>query len=414
MGINNVFVAGAGFMGAGIAEMAALAGYSVTMQDLDDERLRAGLAEVRSSLGRFLAKERITQEQYDAALDSLNVTTSLEDASSADLVVEAVPESLALKRELFARLDGICPPHAILATNTSAIPISAIAAATARPDRVVGTHFFGPVPLMRLCEIIGGVLTSRETMDAADAWARSTGKETVRVPRDVAGFVANRVTIPSSLEAVRLLEEGAATPAEVDRISSMGNPSGAGTLTIMDNAGLDVSLAAAQAIYDDTADPRFFPPPLLRRMVAAGLKGRKSGRGFYDYAGGGKAEYDLVVTAAGAGDGAPARDFDESRALNRLFLPMVIESAHLLETGVAVAADIDRAVRLGFNFPLGPLEIADSMGLDGVLKAVKALRSELGEARFAPPLELRRLVEEGRLGRKTGAGFYVYVREGGA
>jgi 3-hydroxybutyryl-CoA dehydrogenase len=272
---------------------------------------------------------------------------------------------------------------------------------------VVGIHFFGPVPLMRLCEIVAGVLTSSETMDAADAWARGTGKETVRVLRDVAGFVANRVTIPSSLEALRMLEEGEASPAEIDRVSSMGNPSGAGTLTIMDNAGLDVSLAAAQAVYDDTADPRFFPPPLLRRMVAAGLLGRKSGKGFYDYAGGGKTEYDLVVTAAGA----PVRPFEESRALNRLFLPMVIEAARLVATGVATAEDIDRAVRLGFNFPLGPLEIADSMGLDGVLKAVKALRSELGEARFAPPLELRRLVEEGRLGRKAGAGFYEYAGE---
>jgi 3-hydroxybutyryl-CoA dehydrogenase len=411
MEIRNVFVAGAGFMGNGIAQMAALAGYSVTLYDLQEACLQAGMGEVRRSLGKLLSRGKVNREQYDASLANLETTTRLEDAARADLAVEAIPEDRELKKEVFSRLDAICPPHAILATNTSAIPISSIAAATSRPDRVVGTHFFGPVPLMRLCEIIAGVLTSRDTMDAADTWARSLGKETVRVSRDTAGFIANRVTIPASLEAVRLVEAGEASIVEVDRISSMGNPSGAGTLSIMDNAGLDVSLAAALAIYEDTADPRFFPPPLLRRMVEAGLRGRKSGRGFYDYGSGEKKVCELIgtETAVDEMEEASARP---SLVLNRIFLPMLIESICLLEAKVTNASDIDKAVRLGFNFPLGPLEIADSMGLDTVLEAGEFLREETGDPGFDPPPLLRRMVRGGLLGRKTGRGFYVYEEVG--
>ncbi len=407
METRNVFVVGAGFMGTGIAEAAALAGYSVVLYDLQEACLQAGMEEVRRSLGKFLSRGKVNREQYDAALANLETTTRLEDAARADLVIEAIPEERELKQETFSRLDSICPPHAILATNTSAIPISSIAAATGRPDRVVGTHFFGPVPLMRLCEIIAGVLTSSETMDAADAWARSLGKETVRVPRDIAGFIANRVTIPASLEAVRVVEAGEASVVEVDRVSSMGNPSGAGTLTIMDNAGLDVSLAAALAIYEDTADPRFFPPPLLRRMVAAGLRGRKSGRGFYDYESGEKKACELIGAEVPGDEMAkdPARS---SLILNRIFLPMVIEAIRLLEARVTNAADIDKAVCLGFNFPLGPLEVADSMGLDKVLEASEFLCDETGDPGFTPPPLLRRMVRGGLLGRKSGRGFYAY------
>lgn len=411
MEIRNVFVMGAGFMGNGIAEMAALAGYSVVLYDLQKACLQAGTEEVRRSLEKLLSRGKVNREQFDAALANLETSTRLEDAARADLVVEAIPEDREMKREAFSKLDAICPPHAILATNTSAIPISSIAAATGRPDRVVGTHFFGPVPLMRLCEIIAGVLTSCDTMDAADAWARSLGKETVRVSRDIAGFIANRVSIPSSLEAVRLVEAGEASVVEVDRISSMGNPAGAGTLTIMDNAGLDVSLAAALAIYEDTADPRFFPPPLLRRMVDAGLRGRKSGRGFYDYSGGKKKAWEPVGTEAVKNEieEDPARP---SLILNRIFLPMVIEAIRLLEARVTNALDIDRAVSLGFNFPLGPLEIADTMGLDTVLEACECLRDETGNPGFGPPPLLRRMVQGGLLGRKSGRGFYVYEEVG--
>lgn len=260
MEINNAYVVGAGFMGNGIAQMAALAGYKVTMSDMGADRLEAGIEEIKSSLGKFRKKQKITGEQYDATLENLTTTTELDDARDADLVVEAVPEVLALKKEVFARLDDICSSDAILATNTSAISISSIASATSRPERVVGTHFFGPVPVMRLCEIIGGLLTSKETVEKADAWARSLGKETVLVRKDHAGFIANRVTVPGSLEAIRLVDEGMATPEEIDRVATFGADTGVGPMLIMDNAGIDVSFRTAMAIYDDTGDPRFFPP----------------------------------------------------------------------------------------------------------------------------------------------------------
>jgi 3-hydroxyacyl-CoA dehydrogenase len=410
MQIKSVFVVGAGFMGNGIAEMAALAGYRVTMCDLIEERLEAGVDEIKSSLGRFRARDKITTEQHDSALANLETTTAIEDAGGADLVVEAVPERLALKKELFGRLDEICPAPTILATNTSAISISSIASATRSPERVVGTHFFGPVPVMRLCEIIGGLLTSAETVETADAWARSTGKETVLVCRDHAGFIANRVQVPGMLEAVRLIEECVATPEEIDSVATFGGSQPAGPMQIADNAGIDVSFHTAMAIYEDTGDSRFYPPPLMRRMVAANMLGRKTGRGFYDYSSGQKAAHDI----AGAGTRPARGQTDEESGeragviMRRILLPTILEAARMVETGVATPADIDKASRLGWNFPMGPLELADSMGLDEVLNSSSAIYQETGNFNYFPPALLRRTVAAGSLGRKSGGGFYEY------
>lgn len=408
VGIQKVFVVGAGFMGNGIAQMSALAGYSVTMSDLGAGRLEAGMEEIKSSLDKLLAKEKISREQSDLTLSNLETTEALEDAGGADLVVEAVPENLELKKDIFGRLDAICPPHAILATNTSAISISSIASATARPDRVVGAHFFGPVPLMRLCEIIRGVLTSDETFDATDAWARSIGKDTVLVYSDIAGFIANRVTIPGSLEAVRMVDEGFATPEEVDGAATFGVPGVPGPLQIIDNAGIDVSYSASMAVYEDTGDPRFYPPPIMRRMKAANLLGRKTGRGFYDYSSGKR----QVCGITGARERAAEQPEDPGARsgimMKRVMLPMILESARLIETGIAEPADIDKAARLGFNFPMGPLELADSMGLDDVLGWAGEIFGDTGNYNYFPPALLKRMVKGGRLGRKSGAGFYNY------
>jgi 3-hydroxyacyl-CoA dehydrogenase len=407
--IQNVFVLGAGYMGNGIAQVTALASYKVTMSDVSDERLQAGMDEIKWSLGKLLSKEKMTKDEHDAAIENLHTTTDIEEARDADIVVEAVPENLELKKEVFGRLDGICPDHTILATNTSAIPISSIAAATKRPDKVVGTHFFGPVPLMRLCEIISGLLTSEETFAAADAWARSVGKETVLVRRDHAGFVANRINIPSTLEAVRMVEEGVVRPEEIDKATG-GFDFGVGPMQILDNAGVDVSLGAATAIYNDTGDPVFLPPPLMRRMVAAGLLGRKTGKGFYDYSSGKRASYDLVdVGAAYSSD-----ETEEERAkrlgrvINRLLLPNLLEAVRLLQAGVALPEDIDKASRLGFNFPQGPLEMADSMGIDTAMSTAEAIYEETGSPAFIVPPLMRRMVAAGLLGRKTNHGFYTY------
>lgn len=403
MAIENVFVVGAGFMGHGIAQVSAVAGYRVTLCDVSEERLAAGLKGIRDSLDKLRAKGRVDEERAGRALELISSTTSLEEASGADMVIEAVPESLPLKEEVFRALDGICPPHAVLGTNTSAIPISSIAAATARPERVVGIHFFGPVPLMRLVEVIRGLLTSDETMAAADAWARSLGKETVIVNRDHAGFVANRVNIPSSIEATRMVDEGLATPEEIDRATG-GFEAGVGPLQIMDNAGLDVAFGAAMAIYEDTRDPAFLPPPLMRRMVAAGLLGRKSGRGFYDYSGGRRESYMGRASGTGgdeAGDRSPG-------LLMRFLLPGILEAIRLVEAGVATAEDVDKATRLGFNLPLGQLEMADNLGLDEIRRGAERLHGETGDPRFCPPPLLRRMTAAGLLGRKSGRGFHAY------
>ena len=291
MEIVNIFVVGSGLMGGGIAQMSALAGYKVKMHDVDDERTSMGMEAIRNSLSKFLSKEKITPEQHESTLANLSVTTSLEDASGCDHVVEAVFENLEVKREVFGKLDKICPDHTIMASNTSAIPISSIAAATSRPDKVVGTHFFSPVPLMRLCEVIRGLQTSEETIEVAQGWARSVGKETVLVRKDHAGFISNRLYLPMVMEAARMLEAGVASPEDIDKAMRLGFNLPMGPLELADMTGIDVLNNASLAIYEDTGDPKYNPPSLIRRMIAAGLLGRKTGRGFYDYSSGKQESY---------------------------------------------------------------------------------------------------------------------------
>ncbi|MBN2025319.1 MAG: 3-hydroxyacyl-CoA dehydrogenase [Actinobacteria bacterium] len=406
MDIKNVFVAGAGYMGNGIAQVSALAGYKVVLCDVSEACLASGLDAINSSLGKLLSKDKIGREQSEAALANIAITCDLEEAAGSDIAVEAIPERIDLKKDIFSRLDGICPPHAIIGTNTSAIPISSIASATTRPDKVVGIHFFGPVPLMKLVEVIKGVLTSQETMSAADGWARSLGKETVLVAKDHAGFVANRASMPSTIEAMRMIEEGMATPEEIDRATG-GYDFGVGPLQIVDNAGLEVGMNAATAIYEDTRDPKFFPPPLLRRMVAAGMLGRKSGKGFYDYSSGKRESY--LNEGRFAAETDAERDARRAGLLQRFIMPNMLEAVRLLEAGVSTAEDIDKAIRLGFNLPQGLLDMADNLGLDTVMEIATGFYEETGDAKFFPPPLLRRMVAAGMLGRKSGSGFYVYT-----
>lgn len=289
--IKKVFVVGSGLMGGGIAQVSAVAGYEVVMHDISDERTDLGMAAIKKSLERFLSKEKITQKQFDSALARLKPTTKLEDAADADLCVEAVFENIDVKREVFGTLDKVCPAHTVLASNTSAIPISSIAAGTKRPGQVVGTHFFSPVPLMRLCEIIRGLQTSDETVDAAEAWAQSVGKTTVRVLKDHAGFISNRLYLPMVIEAAKMLEAGVASPADIDTAMRLGYNLPMGPLELCDMTGVDVLSNASTAIYNDTQDEKYAPAPLMRRMVAAGLLGQKSKKGFYDYSTGEKVSY---------------------------------------------------------------------------------------------------------------------------
>lgn len=280
---GRLAVIGAGLMGSGIAQVAAQAGWSVVLRDLDDAATGRGLAGIEKSLGKFASKGTISEADAADALGRITTTTDLDAAADADVVVEAVFEQLEVKQEVFRALDGICKDGAVLATNTSAIPVTQIAAATVRPEAVVGTHFFSPVPMMKLCELVRGYATSDETLATAKEFAEEIGKTTIVVNRDVAGFVTTRLISALVVEAVKLVESGVATAEDIDVACRLGFGHPMGPLATTDLTGVDVLLHATRNIYTDTADEKFFPPELLQRMVVAGDLGRKTGKGFYSY-----------------------------------------------------------------------------------------------------------------------------------
>lgn len=280
---GRLAVIGAGLMGSGIAQVAAQAGWQVTVRDLDDAAIRRGLDGIRVSLERFAAKGKIDAAEAESTLGRISGTTDLEAAGDADLVVEAVFERLDVKQDLFRALDKICRADAVLATNTSAIPITQIAAVTDRPEAVVGTHFFSPVPMMRLCELVRGYKTSDETLATARAFAEEIGKTCVVVNRDIAGFATTRLIAALVMEAIKLVETGVISAEDLDTACRLGFGHAMGPLATTDLTGVDVLLHATRNIYAETADEKFFPPELLARMAAAGDLGRKTGRGFYAY-----------------------------------------------------------------------------------------------------------------------------------
>jgi 3-hydroxybutyryl-CoA dehydrogenase len=279
----KVAVIGSGLMGAGIAQVAATAGHQVVLRDVTDQALERGVAGIRTSLDRFAAKGKLSAEDAAGALERITTTADLEAAADADIVVEAVFEKIEIKHEVFRELDRICRDGAVLATNTSAIPVTQIASVTQRPESVVGTHFFSPVPMMGLCELVRGYKTSDETLAAARAFAEGVGKTCVVVNRDVAGFVTTRLICALAMEAVRLVENGVATAEDIDTACRLGFGHAMGPLATTDLTGVDILRNAALNIYADTQDEKFYPPETLSRMVSAGDLGRKSGQGFYTY-----------------------------------------------------------------------------------------------------------------------------------
>ncbi len=274
---------GAGLMGAGIAQVSAVAGHDVVLQDVGVEALERGRSGIEKSLAKFAEKAKLTAEEAQAALGRITTTTDLDAIADAEVVVEAVFEKFDIKAEVFRRLDQVCAPDALLATNTSAIPITSIAAVTSRPEQVVGTHFFSPVPMMKLCELVRGYKTSDESMSRAQDFAEGVGKTVVVVNRDVAGFVTTRLITALAMEAIALVESGVASAEDVDIACRLGFGHAMGPLETADMTGVDIILNATSNIYADTQDEKFNPPEVLRRMVAAGDLGRKSGKGFYDY-----------------------------------------------------------------------------------------------------------------------------------
>jgi 3-hydroxybutyryl-CoA dehydrogenase len=282
---GRLAVIGAGLMGSGIAQVAAQAGWQVVLRDLDDAAVQRGLAGIRTSLEKFASKGAISPAEVEAALGRITTTTELEAAADADIAVEAVFERIEVKHEVFRALDKICKAGAVLATNTSAIPITQIAAVTHRPESVVGTHFFSPVPMMKLCELVRGFKTSDETVATARAFAEEIGKTCIVVNRDIAGFVTTRLIVALVVEAVKLVESGVVSAEDLDIACRLGFGHPMGPLATTDLTGVDVLMHAASNIYADTADAKFFPPELLQRMVTAGDLGRKAGKGFYSYDG---------------------------------------------------------------------------------------------------------------------------------
>ncbi len=283
--MSTVMVVGAGLMGSGIAQVSAVAGHEVILRDITDEAVAKGRGAIEASLARFAEKGALSPADAEAALARITGTTDLDGAAGADIVVEAIIEEVDLKAALFADLDRLAPAGAVLATNTSAIPITRIAAATQRPEAVVGTHFFSPVPMMKLCELVRGLKTSDETLAAARSWAEGIGKTCIVVNRDVAGFVTTRIITALVNEAIRLVETGVASPEDVDIACRLGFGHAMGPLATADLTGIDVMRRASMSIYNETAEPSFYPPELITRMAIAGDLGRKSGRGFYTYGG---------------------------------------------------------------------------------------------------------------------------------
>jgi 3-hydroxybutyryl-CoA dehydrogenase len=282
MNIVTVGVVGCGLMGSGIAEVSARCGYQVIVSEANDALLAKGLDSIRASLTKAVSRSKATRDEMDKVLARIRGTTRLEDFAPCDLVVEAVTEDMQLKRQIFAALGGICPSHTILASNTSCLCVTEMASVTRRGDKVLGLHFFNPVPVMRLLEIVRTILTSDETLNTCRAFGESLGKTVVVAP-DTPGFIVSRLLIPYLLNAIRAVEDKVASAGDIDQAMKLGTNNPMGPLELSDFIGLDTMLNIANQMFDEFRDPVYAPPPLLKRMVLAGHLGRKAGKGFYNY-----------------------------------------------------------------------------------------------------------------------------------
>ena len=282
MEIKKVGVVGCGQMGGGITQVCAQSGYPVVVSEVTDEFLKKGLASIDASLNRSVQKEKITQRDKDTAMARIQGTTDTRDFGDCDLVIEAAVENIDLKKKIFGELDKACPKHAILATNTSCLSIIDMAVTTKRPDKVLGLHFFNPVPVMKLLEIVRTVATSEETLEASKNFGTSVGK-TIVMAQDTPGFIVNRLMVPQLLNAIWMLESGVATREDIDTGMTLGLNHPMGPLALADLVGLDTLLFIANGVYDELRDAQYNAPTLLKKMVAAGWLGRKAGKGFYDY-----------------------------------------------------------------------------------------------------------------------------------
>ncbi len=282
MEIKKVGVVGCGLMGRGIAEITAKAGYNVVVSEINQQLLDQGLAAINASLSRAVAGGKTTEEEKSATLNRIKGTLNKGDFKDCDLVIEAAVENMELKKKIFSELDKICPEHAILATNTSCLSVIDIASATQRTEKVLGMHFFNPVPVMKLLELVKTITTSEDTLNTARAFGESVGKMIIVAP-DTPGFIVNRLLIPFLIDAIRMVESGMATKEDIDKGVVLGLNHPMGPLTLGDFVGLETAYYICEAMYEDLKEPRFAPPILLKKMITAGQHGRKTGKGFYNY-----------------------------------------------------------------------------------------------------------------------------------
>ncbi len=382
--IERIGVAGAGTMGAGIAQLACLAGYETHLHDPGPEALAAGVERLRADLARGAERGRWTAGEADAAGGRLRSTPELDELGGCGLVVEAAPEDLELKRHLFARLETVCADDAVLATNTSSLSVTEIAARMARPERLCGMHFFNPPALMKLVEVVAGESSGEPALAATTEVAERMGRTPVRCA-DAPGFIVNRCNRPFALESLRMLGEGVASHEQIDRIVREDGGYRMGPFELMDLIGIDVNLEVARSFYRQRPEPRWEPHPIQERMVASGRLGRKTEAGFYEY-----------------GDAPPAQrpepEVDERLrrlVLDRLVAQLVNEACYAVDEGVASPQDVDSALRLGLNHPRGPFEWGSELGPARVLATLEALGRELDPDRYRPAGLLRRWAAAG-------------------
>jgi len=281
--IKKVGVIGCGLMGSGIAQVAAQAGFQTIVVEANQELLDRGLGGIKRTLEALVARAKLDERAKDDALGRLKGATRFDALADVDLVIEAITENQPLKNETFAKLDAICPPHALLASNTSSCNVTAMAAATKRPGQVLGLHFFNPVPLMKLVEVVQSILTDDKTIATAYEWVQAVGKVPVKT-KDSTAFIVNRLLVPYLLDAIRIYEGGLASLEDIDQAMKLGCGYPMGPFTLLDLVGLDTTMFVAEVMFEEYRESRYAPPPLLKRMVMAGHLGRKSGKGFYDYA----------------------------------------------------------------------------------------------------------------------------------
>ena len=389
-GVERVGVVGAGTMGAGIAQIAALGGYETRLHDPFPAALETGIGRMRTSLTKGAAKGLWSESEAEEASARAGAAASFEELCECDLVVEAAPEDLDLKRGLFAALAETCGSEAILATNTSSLPVTAIAAEVPHPERVVGMHFFNPPALMKLVEVVATERSSPAALDATIEVGRRMGRTPIRA-KDSPGFIANRLARPFSLESLRMLAEGVADAETIDRVVRLGGGFRMGPFELIDLIGLDVNLSVARSFYRQGGKPeRWRPSPVQERMVGEGHLGRKSGKGFYEYGNEGPhrpPDPDLAIEAPTL-DHAELEKIDPAAptVLPRLLTQIANEAAFAMEEEIGSPADMDTAMRLGFNWPRGPLELTELIGADRAARLLEELQRWHGDAYRPAPL----------------------------